>query len=151
MKTFLSYFRFDPGLLNFSDKTSAMNSSADSNLLLAIFYALLPQIPMYLIYLVGIVAALIYLRKYPKIAFYTITSIGISLIAGIGLTVAQVLLPSYLMRQGNDLKSIGYYFFGLGIVSTLVHIVTFGLLLIAIFSGRSRETQLPPSAPTQFE
>ena len=131
-----------------------MNTSSDYGSLSYLLSALLAQTPLYLIYLVGIVVAVIYLKKYPKIALYTIASISISLIAGISLTIVQALLPSYLVRQGKDLKSTGYYFFALGIISTLVHVVAFGLLLLAIFSGRSTNSSHlppPPPLPKQFE
>ena len=128
-----------------------MNTSSNYEWLQAVFYALAPQIPLYLIYLVGIIVALVYLKRHPRVSFLTIISIGISLLAGIIVTVVQVLLPSYLIRQGSSAQSLGYYFFGLGIISNLIHVVTFGLLLIAIFTGRSARPNFPPPAPQQFE
>lgn len=123
-----------------------MDLSSDYGWVYYIFYALLAQLPLYLIYLVGAVIALTFLKKHQRIAIYTIAALLILFVTSVASTFAQASLPSYLVRQGVDSKSIGAFYYGLGIITSLFHVLGFSLLLLAIFSGRSK-----PRARSQVE
>lgn len=110
---------------------------------LAPFYALLPQLPVFLLYLVGIAIALWRWKWHPRVSLLLIVSLSVSLVWAIINTFAQVWLPSYIYRNINGAEYLYYAFYVLNIVSNLVHFAALGLLLFAVFSGR-RANQLPP-------
>lgn len=114
-----------------------MNLSQNYGWYIALLGALLPQIPLYLAYLVGSTIALMRWSRHPRASLYLLISIFVSFITQIIVTAVQVWLPYYLITLNTDSRSYAYYFYGLSVIANLIHALTFGLLLLAVFSERT--------------
>ncbi|RME49986.1 MAG: hypothetical protein D6796_03930 [Caldilineae bacterium] len=82
-----------------------------------------------LVYLVGIVLALVFWRRYPRPCAFTLGAMGLLLLTTIGQTVMTFY---FAYRFGPTPRLIA----GSALVSTLIRAVAFGLLLAAIFVDR---------------
>ena len=104
---------------------------------------LLQQSPLLLAYTVAIFVALTYWRRYPTPCLLTMVA------AGLMLTVAvlQTFFSLYLVqsRSGGDgtIARMGYLLAVIGIASSFLRALAFGLLLAAVFHGRG-DRQAPP-------
>lgn len=119
-----------------------MNLSQDYGWYVSLLGALLPQIPLYLIYLVGSVIAVMRWKRHPRVSLYLLVSIAVSFVAAIILTVVQMWLPYYLARLKFDANMYTYYFYALRLISSLIGALTFGLILLAVFAERPAHSRL---------
>jgi hypothetical protein len=113
-------------------------------MLYAFFGSLAAQLPLLLAYAVGVVLAIINRRYYPRAMTYLLLAIGLSVVLNIGSTVFSILAPFYLMRgEYLSVTTYGYYTYAVGIISNFGHAAAFGLLLTAMFAGRSPHNDKP--------
>jgi hypothetical protein len=106
-------------------------------LVLLILGHLLARAPMLLVYLIGIVLALVWWRRYPAVSALTFAAMGLLLLLEILSTTTFAILPSHLVRD-RQLRPEQYSWILMlvGVVLGLLRAFLFGLLLIAIFIGR---------------
>jgi hypothetical protein len=97
---------------------------------------LLVQLPVILVWLVGLVLSLIYWQRHPKVSrLALIALIGFLIIEVIGSYVS-IWLPLTLHERGLAASQIGIILFVRGIFSSLVSAILWGLLVAAIFGWR---------------
>jgi hypothetical protein len=92
---------------------------------------LLPMSPIYGMYIVGLILALKYWRKHPKVSMLTSVAIGLMLIISVLHYAAIFWLPVYLEGLGYK-----YILKAIGKTTSLLNAFAFAILLFAIFVGR---------------
>lgn len=99
---------------------------------------LLPQIPMLLAYLIAMILAVTFWQRCPTSALLTFVAGGLLLI----VSIAQTFLNWYLIHGRDGLAAgngnIGSILAVVGLVGSVLRALGFGLLLAAVFTGRSR-------------
>jgi hypothetical protein len=109
--------------------------------LIASLYNLLLRLPIYLIYITGIILAIISWNKHPKVSLLTLIGLLILIISGLTGTFINMWLPQFIFpRYGNYI--LGVITTIRGIISSLVVASAWGLILWAIFGWRQ---SVPPS------
>jgi hypothetical protein len=103
-------------------------------------FSLLPQylaqVPVYLVWLVGIVLAIVHWRRYPQPSLLTLIALVILFLRGLISTFLNTWLPLALHSQGWSVQGTSTFLLAHHIVSTLVAAVAYGLLLAAVFGWR---------------
>lgn len=109
----------------------------DSNTATAAFFMLLPATPIVLVYLAGIIVALINANRHRKPAMFALAGFIALLVAAIiraGSTVMT--LPGY--RGDLSIRDLGMRLAAINMVATAVTIGGTILILVAIFAGREK-------------
>jgi hypothetical protein len=104
---------------------------------------LLGQVPTLLVYIVGIVLALVFWRRAPIPCGLTLLALGILLFT----TLGQTFLTFYMihsMRGAGNPESFGWMMFVIGIASAILRAGAVALLLAAVFVGRNVAVRPPP-------
>lgn len=94
------------------------------------------QVPLLLVWLVGIVLALLWWQRAPKVALVTCVACGLFLLDALIGTAIVVALPNMLSERGQSAVQIGTAFGLVGMVRSLLHAALWVAVLFAIFSGR---------------
>ncbi len=116
-----------------------MSVSDTSGLLPAILTSCFVHIPTILVWIAGAVLALMRWRKYPQVSMFTLAALGIFLVLTIAGSILSIWLPVTLMRGDTDSGRMGIILAGSGCVQSLIAAGAWGLILAAIFKGRSSE------------
>lgn len=95
---------------------------------------LIPALPLYLIWIVGIVLAVIYRRRDRRAAILTAVALLLFLALDIGSRVMTIAAPT-LMREGG-VETVSMLLSATNIFSTLVSAGAWIMVLVAIFAGR---------------
>jgi hypothetical protein len=101
------------------------------------------QCPLFLIWLAGIVLAVIRWRKHPRVSLLAVIALVIIFIETIINTSLGMWLPLMLTEQGMNSNQVGTILSVWRCISSLVGLVIWGLLLAAIFGWRD-EVLVPP-------
>lgn len=96
------------------------------------------QAPLIVVWLVGMVLALMWWRRAPKVAAVTCAACAIFAVDALIGSFISVALPSMLIQRGQSPSQLGYAFAAIGIVRSLLHTVLWCGILFAIFSGRGQ-------------
>jgi hypothetical protein len=108
---------------------------AESKALWPIF---IPQLPVYLALLAGIVLALVFWRRHPTVSLLGVIAFVLLLIVGVVGTFLSAYLPITLQRQGLRAADIGYTIGIINLVASVVAAGAWAALLVAFFIGRRR-------------
>jgi hypothetical protein len=100
---------------------------------------LLVQVPVYLVWLAGIVLAINYRHRYPRASLFTLIALLIFFVRSIIGTFLSIWLPLMLHSRGLNASGIGVLLLGNNVISALVAALAWGLLIAAIFSRRKDE------------
>jgi hypothetical protein len=98
----------------------------------------LTQLPVILVWLIGLVLSLVYWRRHPTVSLLAIVAIVGFLITSLIGTYLSVWLPLILQERGWSIGQIGMLLTARSIIGSLVSAVLWALLLAAIFGGRNR-------------
>jgi len=108
---------------------------------------LLSLAPILLVYLAGVVVALVNWQRYPSPARFTFFASATLLVA----SVAQAVVFHYLLvervERGWSVAQAGALLAGVGLLFSLLHAAGLGLLLAGVFAERGTANQVgaPPS------
>jgi hypothetical protein len=105
--------------------------------------ALFTQIPLFIIYIIGIVVALSQRKNHPRASLFTILAMVGLFFSSLVLVGVQIWLPRYMATNPGPTVNIRMV---LGIVSglrNLIDAIAIGLLLLAVYNGRISQTQQP--------
>jgi hypothetical protein len=105
--------------------------------------------PLLFVYLTGIILAFVWWRRAPRAAVLALAGLGVLLIA----TVLSPLTAVYAMnaRGSTPAASVGQTVAVMGVAFALIRAVGTGLLVAAVFAGRSREVGAFPMEPTSTQ
>jgi hypothetical protein len=102
----------------------------------------LTQLPLLLVWLVGIVLAVARWQRHPKVSLLALIALVLALLETILNGFLSVWIPVMLTEQGMTSMQIGTAFAIWRFVASLVGAVIWGLVLAAIF--RWRDDLVPP-------
>ena len=102
----------------------------------------LPQLPLFLVWLVGIVLAVTRWQRHPKVSMLALIALVLTLLETIISNFLSIWLPIMLTEQGTSATQIGTIFGIWRFIASLVGAVIWGLVLAAIF--RWRDELIPP-------
>jgi hypothetical protein len=98
---------------------------------------LVGQVPLLLVYMVGMVVALSYWQKYRRPSMMTFIATG-SLLA---VSIGQAFLVQYVIQanagSGMGSSSLGGMLSAVALASSLIRAAATGLILAAVFTGRT--------------
>jgi hypothetical protein len=104
--------------------------------LTAVLGALLPGVPLYLVWLAGLGLAVVHWERYPKVSLLLTLGLAILFIQSLAGAVLSTWLPVMLSRRGMMPSRMGVLFAVQGVVMGLVRAVAWGLVLGAVFVRR---------------
>ena len=104
----------------------------------ALWPIFIPQAPLYLAWIVGIVLALAFWRRHPGISLLAVLGFALLLIVTAAATFLGAYWPLLLREQGKLASEIALTMGIANVVAGAVAAVAWVLLLIALFAGRRR-------------
>jgi len=108
-----------------------------NDILLPFLTQLAGQSPVLLMYLVGMVLAVVFWRRYPRPCAFTVSAMGLLLLTSVGQTFATLYFIAYRgISLGQESGGLAWMLMASTLVGTLLRALAFGLLLAAIFVGR---------------
>jgi hypothetical protein len=102
----------------------------------------LPQIPLFLVWMVGIVLAVTRWQRHPKVSLLALIALVLALLNSTVNGFLGALAPVMLTEQGMTATQIGIIFTIWSFIASIVGTVIWGLVLAAIF--RWRDDLVPP-------
>jgi hypothetical protein len=107
----------------------------------SIFSVLIVQIPLILVWLVGIIIAIARWKKHPRISLLSVIAITGLLFLSIAGNYLGMWLPVMLRANNWNISRIGVINTAVGFVRSLLSAILWGLILAAIFSKRNDKDQ----------
>ena len=101
------------------------------------------QLPILLVCLLAGVVVLAKWRHGSRGSIWALFGFGLALFLCFAIPIAQPVVRSWVM-QGGDAARLGATFTGLAVLWSVLRAITYGLLLVAVFAGRSAPTSVPP-------
>lgn len=111
-----------------------MNNADEIKTLLSTFAVYLPRV---IICLVAVVVILTKWREARRGAFWALLGFGLALILCFVMPVGQTMIRHWVF-QDSDQASRMWAFSAFGMIGSVLQAVTYLLLLVAIFAGRSK-------------
>jgi hypothetical protein len=115
-------------------------NSATSFLLQQLTYS----VPALLVYVAGLVLAIIFLRKYPASAMLTLCGSVALLVTTIGLSLAQFYIFRYRLEYGWSSATYSQVLLIVSLVANIIRALGLALWLTAVFVGRKSKTIIQP-------
>jgi len=107
-------------------------------MLLSILSSLAINIPLYIVWIITIIIAVINKKDYPKVSLLTITAVSIILIMTAGSSLTSAILPHMYMKYGFSNSYMGSVLFIINIFRTFISALAWALMVVAIFGWRNR-------------
>ena len=99
-------------------------------------------IPLYIVWIITLIVAIINKKDYPKVSLLTITSILIFFISTVIFSVANAILPHIYINYGWSTYHMGVTMSVINIVRSLISALAWALIIYAIFGWRNRNEYL---------
>jgi hypothetical protein len=106
------------------------------DILFPILSQLAIQAPLIVVWLVGMVLALMWWQRAPRVAAVTCAACAVFMADALIGSFVSVALPSMLLQRGQGPSQLGFAFAAIGIIRSLLHTALWCGILFAIFSGR---------------
>jgi hypothetical protein len=120
-----------------------------STFLLSGLVQLLGVAPSLLVYLVGLILALVYRRRYPTPSLLVMIATALLLILGVVHSfVVQYIVYASIENNWTSTR-YGWTLFPVGLAANVLHAVGFGLILAAAFVSRGGTSWPGLKAPTE--
>jgi hypothetical protein len=106
--------------------------------------------PMIVVWVIGIILALLRWRRHPRVSQLAITAFAVMIGSTVVVRTLYVWLPTVVRNRGWSTSELGTIFTAVGIVSTLINAVAWALVICAIFGWRDqrqKENLFPPAPP----
>jgi|WetSurMetagenome_2_1015567.scaffolds.fasta_scaffold447987_2 hypothetical protein len=98
--------------------------------------AMLVDLPEFLVWLTGIILAVVFWQRHPKASLLTLIAMIGFMTTAVVSTYLSLWLPLTLQERGMPTTQIGLVFAVYGIIRSLVSAIWWGLLVAAIFGRR---------------
>lgn len=102
------------------------------------------SVPALLVYLAGLILAIIFLGKYPASAMFTLCGSVVLLITTLGLTFVQFYLFRSRLEYGWSAAGYGQVLSIVSLVANIIRALGLSLWLAAVFVGRKSKTVIQP-------
>jgi hypothetical protein len=117
-------------------------SFVDDGFIIQFMGAMIGQMPLLAVYGLGILLAILWWGRHPKVSMLTCLAFGLMLVTSVTMTAVTVWLPIYMREKSaismQDLRTT-YIFVGLA--RSALHAGGLGLLLWAIYADRGGPTE----------
>ncbi len=107
---------------------------------------LVTRLPVYLVYVLGIVLALVRWRRHPRISGLTCLSLAMLTLLDMGNIALLFLLPRYMQRHRMSGEALTQSLYWVGMAHATLFAVIFILILWAIFGQRPARAFIDPGA-----
>ena len=107
----------------------------------SILSILIVQLPLILVWVIGLVLAIIRWKRHPRASLFTLIAITGLMILSLAGSLLSVWLPVMIRTGGWDVSRIGVINTAVGFVRSLLAAILWGLLLAAIFGKRNENDQ----------
>lgn len=97
---------------------------------------LLTQLPLYIVWIVGIVIALVRWSRHPKVSLLLLIGLLVLLVQSLASGLLLPWLQIAMMDRGMGGSRIGMLIGVISVVTALIRTAAWGLILVAVFSGR---------------
>jgi hypothetical protein len=139
----------NPACLKYYQPIGQKEASMETETLLWNYLtSLARQLPTFLVYLGGVIWALVCIGKHTKASIFLIIGIIILFLDSVIISGIYIWLPSYLMAQGNYPYNMSTYYLIIGIINNLVVAIGFIFIFLAVFSGRSKPESINSQPPS---
>jgi hypothetical protein len=102
------------------------------------FTNIVVQLPVFLVWIVGIFLAIAFWKRAPRPAAYTLLAIGIFIITAFLSVLVNSNILMELHARGMPIRTVSFILGGLNIVISLVRAFGWALILAAIYTARPR-------------
>jgi len=96
------------------------------------------QLPVILVWIVGVILALFYRKRYPRISLMALAAIVIVFVNSAAGAFLNLYFPLTLHARGWSANQISLVSTGSAIVQSVIAAVAWGLVLAAIFGERNK-------------
>src|SRR5262249_12834720 len=103
--------------------------------------SLVSMSPVLVVDLVGVILALVRWRRHPRVSLLTLLAIGLFVSVGVGGSFVFAWLPDHLKQRGWTFEEIIVLYPVMNLIGSALGAVAYGLLLGAIFAGRSSKNR----------
>ena len=100
---------------------------------------MLGQLPMLILWIVGIILALKNWTDYPRVSLLALIGFITLILQAIIFSFINVMLPQFLSQKGSSGSEIGLYFSIFGVVRSVFGALSWGLIVAAIFTQRYKK------------
>lgn len=109
------------------------------------------MLPVYAVWLVAIIVALVRWPRHPRVSAIAIASLGSLLLLSVTQRIVTYLVIDGMNRSGQGAASMGIYLSILNLASMLGRTVAWAAILVALFGWRQAEHLSPLQRPTPFQ
>lgn len=110
-------------------------------ILIATLGQYLPQIPLFLVWLVGIALAVVFWRRHPRVSLLAIIALALFLLGALVGAPVSLWLPMMMQERGLSPSRIGLMLTGVAVAQSLLSAVLWGIVIAAIFGWRNGRGQ----------
>jgi hypothetical protein len=97
----------------------------------------LVQLPVFIVWLVGIILSVVYWRRHPKVSLLALIAITAFFVTSLFGSALTTWLPIMLQRRGWAMTRLSAVLAIVSLVRSIVNAALWGLLIAAIFGWRS--------------
>jgi hypothetical protein len=105
------------------------------------------RLPAILIYLIGMLLALIWWRRHPRVSVLALLGLGVLLLTSLGGALWSSYLPIYHRGNGRSPESIGALVSTIAMVQSVFSALGLGLLVACVFLDRPPPADWTEPAP----
>jgi hypothetical protein len=106
------------------------------NVFAAFVMQLVVRSPTLLTYVIGLIVAVTYWKRYPRPSFLVFTGMGMALITWVSSAFIYTYLPRAMIDFGWDHRNFTWITSAIGFVTNLINAGALTMLLTAVFIGR---------------
>lgn len=100
---------------------------------------LLAQLPMFILYIVGIILAIKHWSDYQKASVLALIGFVTLILQTIIFSVLNISLPQLFMKNGLSASEMGVYFSVFGLFRSVLSAASWGLVVAAVFTQRYKK------------
>lgn len=101
---------------------------------------ILGQLPLLIVWLVGMILAVKNWQAYPKVSLLALIGFVTLILQSIVFSVVSMLLPEFLRQSSFSTSEIGMYFSVFGLVRSFFSAISWGFIVAAIFTYRYKHS-----------
>jgi hypothetical protein len=101
------------------------------------FISLATQLPVIIIYFVGLILAFIWRQRHPKASLFAILGIALLLLNVLLMTGVQLWVSAYWVSGRSSSWNANSLIYAIIVLRSLIGAAGFGFLFMAVFTGRS--------------
>lgn len=105
------------------------------------FLSLLPNLPLYLIWIIGLVLSIIHRKRHSKVCLLTMVSLSILFLLSLISKFLDLWLPINVFNEGYTAREIGATMMRIEVIASLVSTVAWSMLFAAMFGWRKQMLQ----------